>query len=279
MGHLHLSVGDLPRLMPLAPKVNAVGYVPARTAWIRRAAQNLNFAFILKGRGWLRCRDQSFPIVSPCVFVQWPEVYEEFGPEPEGASWEAVFMTYDASLIPLFEAWEVPPTAQPVWPIASVHKVRRLKAELIDCMQDVKASGMADRIDSICERMLQESRLAPAGPPQTIHDGDLDHIRTYLARNLDRRLGVKETAEKYGMAEVTFRRYWKQRFGASFTQDLINMRMQEARRLLKSTNLGIKEIAWRLGFQDTHYFSRRFTKEVGMPATAYRKRFGGGKRQ
>jgi len=142
-------------------------------------------------------------------------------------------------------------------------------------MQDVHASGIADRIDSICERMLQESRLAPMDPPKTPHAGDLDHIRTYLARNLDRRLSVKETAEKYGMAEVTFRRYWKQRFGTSYTQDIANLRMQEACRLLTRTNLEIKEIAIRLGFEDSHYFSRRFAKLIGMPATKYRREFGG----
>lgn len=77
------------------------------------------------------------------------------------------------------------------------------------------------------------------------------------------------------MAEVTFRRYWKQRFGTSFTHDLANLRMQEACRLLVRTNMEIKEIAGRLGFQDTHYFSRRFAKLIGMPATEYRKQFTG----
>ncbi|MBT3193268.1 MAG: helix-turn-helix transcriptional regulator [Verrucomicrobia bacterium] len=275
MGHLDLRIGDLPRLMPLAPKVSSVGYVPSKTVWVRKSVPKVAFCFILRGRGRLRYGDRSFSIESPCVFVQWPGVHEEYGPELEGASWDEVFITYDPSLTSVFEAWDTPPSEQPIWPIASVHKVRRLTEELIDCMQNAQVSGIADRIDSICERMLQESRLAPTGPSHTPHDGDLDHIRAYLADNLDRRLGVKETAEKYGMSEVTFRRYWKQRFGTSFKQYLTDLRMQEARRLLETTNFEIKEIASRLGFHDTLYFSRRFSQQVGMPATQYRKQFGG----
>jgi len=75
------------------------------------------------------------------------------------------------------------------------------------------------------------------------------------------------------MAEVTFRRYWEQRFRLPFKHDLINMRMQEASRLLVSTRMDIKEIAEQVGFEDARYFSHRFTTLIGMPATEYRKRF------
>ena len=94
-----------------------MGYAPAKTRWIKRESRDVSFSFILKRRGLMRYGDQSFSIESPCVFVQWPGVYEEYGPEPEGASWEEVFITYDPSLTRLFETWDPPPAKQPVWPI------------------------------------------------------------------------------------------------------------------------------------------------------------------
>jgi len=272
MGELWFHIDDLPRVMPLAPAVRSLGYLPTKELWMKRETQDVSFVFILKGRGRLRYGSRWFTVESPCILTVWPGVYEEYGPEPEGATWEEVFIAYVSELAPLFEAWGIHPDQEPVWPIASVHTVRRLVNELIDCLRNREASGMADRIDRICHRLILESRLELPAPPSTPHDANLDHIRMILGGRLDRQHSTKALAQEYGMSDVTFRRNWKQRFGLPFKHDLNNMRMQEARRLLAKTNLEIKEIAPKVGFKDPLYFSHRFTKLIGMPATEYRKR-------
>ena len=40
--------------------------------------------------------------------------------------------------------------------------------------------------------------------------------------------------------------------------------------MLDSTDMNINQIAAKLGFDDTYYFSRLFNKIMGMPPTAYR---------
>ncbi len=275
MGNLNLHIHALPRVMPIAPRVASVGYLPARTMWIKRRFESVDFAFILKGRGLLRYGRRTFPIEAPCVFVSWPGAYLEFGPEPEGATWEQLFMVYDASLASMFDAWDIHPAKQPVWPIASPQVIRNLANELISCMENVHARGMVDRIDRLCERLLLESRIEQTAPSETPHDAYLDTVRRNLARHLPRRFDTGALAKEYGMAEVTFRKRWRQRFGAPFTHDLTNMRMQEACRLLVETNKDVKQIASRVGFDDPLYFSRRFAKLIGIPATEYRKQFGG----
>jgi len=275
MGNLNLHIRAMPRVMPIAPRVSSVGYLPSRTLWIKRKFESVDFAFILKGRGQLRYGRRTFPVKAPCVFVSWPGAYLEFGPEPEGATWEQLFMVYDASLASMFDAWDIHPAKQPVWPIASPERVRKLVNELIGYMENVEARGMVDRIDRICERLLLESRLDRPVPSQTPYGAYVDNVRRYVARDLTRRYDPKVLAKEYGMSEVSFRRNWKQRFGAPFTQDLTNMRMQEACRLLVETNKDVKEVAAAIGFDDPLYFSRRFTKVIGMSATEYRKQFGG----
>jgi AraC-like DNA-binding protein len=240
---------------------------------VKRGIQEVVFGLILKGRGRLRYGKRWFAVKSPCVLTVWPGVYEEYGPEPEGATWEELYIAYDPKLTPLFETWGIHPAQNPVWPIASDHTVRQLVDELIDCMQSREARGMVDRIDRLCHRLLLESLLEQPPPPETPHDATLDQIRINIAKDLGQPHDSHQVAREYGMAEVTFRRHWKQRFGTPFKHDLINMRMQEACRLLVNTNRDIKTIATVLGFKDAHYFSHRFTKLIGMTATEYRQQF------
>lgn len=47
----------------------------------------------------------------------------------------------------------------------------------------------------------------------------------------------------------------------------------EAKRLLFFSNLNVKQIAANLGFEDHSYFSRFFSKETGMTALNFRKKF------
>lgn len=46
-----------------------------------------------------------------------------------------------------------------------------------------------------------------------------------------------------------------------------------AKRMLADTDLSVKEIAIRLGFDDYAYFSRLFSRTAGMPATLFRQKY------
>ena len=60
--------------------------------------------------------------------------------------------------------------------------------------------------------------------------------------------------------------------GQGIAEHIKSLRIKEARRLLKETNLAVHEIADKVGFNDYNYFCRVFKKEVGMPAKQYRRR-------
>lgn len=51
----------------------------------------------------------------------------------------------------------------------------------------------------------------------------------------------------------------------------VQQRMARARHLLGDTDQPIKAIAGRLGYQDVFFFTRQFTKHVGVTPGEYRK--------
>ena len=267
-------LNELPRVMPFPPEVDAMGYIPAKGFWARGESNRIVFCFILRGEGRLFYGNRWFDVQSPCVLSRWPGANMEYGPTPEGATWEELYLDYSFELTPLFETWGISPAQHPMWPIASGHTVRRLVNELIGYADNVAARGVTDRIDRICHRLLLESVLAQPAVPETPYDALLDGLRGRLMTQLDLAHDTKALAKECDMTEVTFRRYWKRRYGLPFKHDLINMRMQEACRLLVRTRQEIKEIADQVGFSDPHYFSHRFTTLIGTPATEYRNRFG-----
>jgi len=94
----------------------------------------------------------------------------------------------------------------------------------------------------------------------------------FIEENHAAPLSLPEIAQHFFMSPYHFARIFKDRTGMSPIAYLARIRMDNAKQLLLSTDLAVKEIAARVGYQDPHYFSRAFAKDEGVPPSAYRRR-------
>lgn len=65
-------------------------------------------------------------------------------------------------------------------------------------------------------------------------------------------------------------RCMKKHIGKTPLQYVLHLRLEEAKKLLGGTVLGISEIAERVGIRDSNYMTRLFTAKLGMTPGAYR---------
>jgi len=63
--------------------------------------------------------------------------------------------------------------------------------------------------------------------------------------------------------------------GIGFRELLRNLRIEEAKRMLRTRNYSVKEVAARVGFSNSHYFSRSFKEMTGYKASEYLERTTG----
>ena len=92
-----------------------------------------------------------------------------------------------------------------------------------------------------------------------------------LAARGDANVDHEKLADELGMAAVTFRRKFRAATGAPPHEYVLHARVAEAKRLLGESDLPIKSIAQRLGYNDVYFFSRQFKKFAGVPPALYRK--------
>ena len=86
----------------------------------------------------------------------------------------------------------------------------------------------------------------------------------YLLLNYGRpELTLTEVCQHFGVSVTRFSANFKQQYGETFVEALSRIRMEEAKKLLRTTNLKNYEIAERVGFADPHYFSVAFKKATG----------------
>jgi two-component system response regulator YesN len=88
-------------------------------------------------------------------------------------------------------------------------------------------------------------------------------VRRWILADLARAFTVEAAAEIAGMSPSHFAHVFKEETGHSFIDFVNRCRMDRARELLLTTNLLIKEIADRLGFENSNYFCTLFRKVFG----------------
>jgi len=94
----------------------------------------------------------------------------------------------------------------------------------------------------------------------------------YLQKHVGKTLSLQEIADSVNLSVSHFAAIFKKSTGFSIIDYFNHLKIQKACQYLQFTDLRINEIADRLGIEDPYYFSRMFTKVIGVSPNKYRNR-------
>ncbi|MCR4625724.1 MAG: response regulator [Lachnospiraceae bacterium] len=86
-------------------------------------------------------------------------------------------------------------------------------------------------------------------------------------------LMLQDVAKEVGMSNSRFSTVFAQQSGQTFTEYLVYLRLNKAKELLRTTDEKTSQIASEVGYNDSHYFSYIFKKNVGITPTDFRNQY------
>lgn len=92
----------------------------------------------------------------------------------------------------------------------------------------------------------------------------------YMWEHLHLDLSVEQVAAQVGLSESQLQRRFRKALGRSIVQELLRKRLDEAKRLLRVTDLAVSDIAPRLGFHSATYLHSTFRRSFGLTPLDYR---------
>ena len=104
------------------------------------------------------------------------------------------------------------------------------------------------------------------------HKDMINRARLRIREALESNLTIQEIADELSMSYSNFRKLFKEYTGLSpavYQQDL---KLQRAKELLSTTDLSVKEIAYRLNFDSPDYFSAKFKIKTGRKPSEMRRK-------
>jgi LacI family transcriptional regulator len=150
---------------------------------------------------------------------------------------------------------------------------------------DINLEGIGYRAAELLDGLMHRKRppvepvLLPAGEvisrqstdSLAIDDPELSAAIRYLRENACKRIRMRDVTKATGMERRTLERRMKQVFGRSPKEEVLRIQIDEARRLLLSTELSIKAVAVRTGFGNSRYFSKVFRDRAGHAPGQFRR--------
>ena len=98
-----------------------------------------------------------------------------------------------------------------------------------------------------------------------------ENIISYLIENIENEVKLETISKHFSYSLSSIKRIFKEETGVSVINYLCNLRLEQAARLLHTSELSIGEIAIRSGFANTYYFSNSFKKRYGVSPMKFRK--------
>lgn len=104
-----------------------------------------------------------------------------------------------------------------------------------------------------------------------ISKGYLNRLMDCLTTHLDT-VCMDDLAKSFHFQTNYFNNLIKKHTGMTYSQYLIFLRMEQAKRLLYSTGIPIEEIMLLVGYNNKGFFYKKFQEHVGMSPKAYRRK-------
>ena len=148
-------------------------------------------------------------------------------------------------------------------------KMFYFEMETKDNLQIEMLQMMLKRMIILCTRIFKEQHELAVMPPS-----EVDIIREFnvlVEYNYKEIRTVGEYAEMLHKSPKTLSNLFAQYNHKTPLQIIQERILLEARRLLKFTDLSVKEVAYELGFEDLQTFSRLFRRKESMSPKAFRK--------
>ena len=237
-----------------------------------RRLKEFQMVYIANGKGIFETEHTPPVMVEEgTLFLLFPGVWHRYKPL-EGTSWEEFWVGFSGHYSEYLMRQDCFDAKHSILSIGFNTEFLNIFIRLIDT---VKYEGVAYTQISSC-LVIQLLGLVYASAllsekSKSRQEQVIRAIRYKIHQNWQDNVDMAKLASEQNVSYVWFRKAFKDIMGISPGQYHLNLKIEKAAQMLKSTNLLVSEVAYKTGFESEFYFSRIFKKKMNVKPSDYRK--------
>ena len=224
----------------------------------------LTVEYVSRGAGHLEINGNSFYIPQDGVYFLTPGSTHAYWPDKSDPWGKLYFVVYGEMVDFLLRAYNL----NRIYYIPHCPELKKYFREMI-YLKNARDNGC--KASAVFHSLLAEaSRLVTQKKKSGIPE-NTEKLRYLLDNSLGERFSLTAFAAAQHCTESALIRSFKQYYGTTPHEYLMESKIQEAANYLLYTGLSIKEIAATLAFSDQYHFSNTFKSRRGCSPTEFRQ--------
>ena len=271
MKNFYFSFDFLPRLTNRMPYVKTISHsdsdIQAKSA-VRREKINLGLIWhSLEGTASYEIAGREYRVSVPALAFLYPGL----PCRQTTIKCEKTIISYDRKYLDRFY-WFTTKEERILTPFRVNQAILDTAKDLHGLCANINRTGNADRVDFLADYLINQCLLASVLVESNPMEDKIRNIASFLNLHSQEKIDMSKLIRKHGFSDSTFRRFWKKVFtDLTPGEYVIEVRMEEAKHLLRESELSLAEISRAIGISDPLYFSRLFRSRTGMSPSDWRR--------
>lgn len=256
--------------------ITDIGYYPRACHHYREREKAINqyvFIYCIDGAGWYRTGRHEYRVHANQYFILPAGSPHAYGAD-ETEPWTIYWIHFKGTLAPYYAR----NVSQPVDVRPEAHSRISQRINLFEEIFNTLKNGYNNEnlhyasslfhyyLGSL--RYLQQYRNAGSNG---LDENDIVEAAIhYMKENIEKHLTLQEIAAHTGYSPSHFSMLFKKKAGHAPLSYFNLLKIQQACFLLNSTDMKINQICYKVGIEDTYYFSRLFSKIMGVSPKEFR---------
>ena len=118
---------------------------------------------------------------------------------------------------------------------------------------------------------LMEKKSGKIKPGATDAENKIERVKAFVQKNSFKKVGLKDAATAVCLSPKYLSRIFKEATGLGFNEYRLDLKIKQAKGLLKKSSYNVDQIADKMGYANTESFIRIFKKMTNRTPTEFRK--------
>lgn len=260
--------------------ITDIGYYPNAVYHYRERPKGVAqwiLIYCLKGSGWYSVRGHHYEVKENQWFVipkNEPHVYASNDDNP----WTIYWIHFTGTMAAVYGSDHYVPSDINAYTTARITDRINIFEEIFLTLSDNYSVDNLRYASSLLYRFLATFCYLGHFRKYNAQSNRIDtHNITNMAvrfmnENIEKRLTLTQIADYIGYSISQFSLIFRNSTGQSPLNYFNTLKIQRACELLETTNMKINQLCSKVGIDDSYYFSRLFTKIIGVSPKMYRER-------
>ncbi len=235
-----------------------------------RVLQEYQILYITRGTGMLETRTGGLRKISAGdLFVLFPNEWHRYGPSPE-TGWDEHWVAFQGQRAAEFVAEHC---ASPKDPLLQTEIGDLLQREFLRIEEEVAEESIGYQNVVVARTQLILALAMVSHQRQNQATDVLEVIKRakeLLLEQIDQPLDMEDVAAELHVGYSWLRKTFRQYTGLPLAQYQMQLRLNYACQLLRTTTLPMAMVGAKSGFVSAYYFARVFHTKIGCTPTEYR---------